>query len=164
MGDAIARHDGLLNATIEAHDGYVFATGGDGLAAAFTRAGDAVRAAVAAQAALLAETWPDGVSISVRMGLHSGEADERENGFFGAAVNRAARIMSVARGEQILMSAVTASLAAGVPGVELRPVGSRHLRGVSEPVDVVVVLAAGVDLTVDPTAGRCGRRGTCRGR
>ena len=46
--------------------------------------------------------------MSVRMGLHSGEADERENGFFGTAVNRAARIMSVARGGQILMSAVTA--------------------------------------------------------
>ena len=58
--------------------------------------------------------------------------------------------MSVARGGQILMSAVTASLAAGVPGVELRPVGSRHLRGVSEPVDVVVVLAAGVDLNATP--------------
>ena len=86
---------------------------GDGLAAAFARAGDALRAAVDAQAALLAEEWPDGVSLSVRMGLHSGEADERENGFFGSAVNRAARIMSVARGGQILMSAVTASLAAG---------------------------------------------------
>ena len=103
-----------------------------------------------AQAALLAEVWPDGVSMSVRMGLHSGEADERENGFFGAAVNRAARIMSVARGGQILLSAVTAGLAAGVPGVELRPVGSRHLRGVSEPVDVVVVLADGVDLNATP--------------
>ena len=60
MGEAIARHDGLLNAAVEAHDGYVFATGGDGLAAAFARAGDAVRAAIAAQAALLAEEWPDG--------------------------------------------------------------------------------------------------------
>ena len=140
----------MLNAAVEAHDGFVFATGGDGLAAAFARAGDAVGAAVDGQAALLAEEWPDGVSISVRMGLHSGEADERENGFFGAAVNRAARIMSVALGGQILMSAVTASLAGGVPGVELRPVGSRRLRGVSEPVDVVVVLAAGVDLDVTP--------------
>lgn len=141
MGEAIARHDGFLNAATDAHDGYVFATGGDGLAAAFARAGDAIRAAVDAQAALLAEEWPEGVPLSVRIGLHSGEADERESGFFGSSVNRAARIMSVARGGQILASAVTASLAAGVSGVEMRPVGSRHLRGVSEPVDVVVVLA-----------------------
>ena len=89
----------------------MFAKGGDGLAAAFARAGDAVQAAVDAQAALFDERWPVGVSMSVRMGLHSGEADERENGFFGAAVNRAARIMSVAQGGQILISAVTASLA-----------------------------------------------------
>ncbi len=150
MGQAIARQDGLLSAAIEAHDGYVFATGGDGLAAAFARAGDAIRTAVAAQAALLAERWPEGVSISVRMGLHSGEADERENGFFGTAVNRAARIMSVAQGGQILISAVTASLAGRVPGVELHPVGSRHLRGVSEPVDLVVVLADDANLNPTP--------------
>jgi class 3 adenylate cyclase len=55
MGEAIARHDGLLHAAIDARDVYVFAAGGDGLAAAFARAGDAVRAAIDAQAALLAE-------------------------------------------------------------------------------------------------------------
>src|SRR3954447_23026936 len=73
------------------------------------RAGDAVRAAVDPQAALPAEGWPECVSNSVRMGSQSGEADERENGFVGAAVNRAARIMSVARGGQVLTSAVTGS-------------------------------------------------------
>jgi predicted ATPase/class 3 adenylate cyclase len=152
MAEAIARHDGLLHGAVDAHDGYVFATGGDGLAAAFARAGDAVQAAVDAQAALFDERWPPGVSISVRIGLHSGEADERENGFFGAAVNRAARIMSVARGGQILASAVTAALVSAVPGVELRPMGSRRLRGVSQPVDLVVVLAAGVELNATAPA------------
>src|SRR3954470_24908754 len=68
MRDAAARHHALLHAAIDEHDGYVFATGGDGLAAAFARAGDAIRAAVAAQAALLTETWPPDVSMSVRMG------------------------------------------------------------------------------------------------
>ena len=90
MRDAMARHDTLLDAVITEHDGYVFATGGDGVAAAFARAGDAVRAAVAAQAALLGEAWPPDVSLSVRMGLHSGETDERDGSFFGAVVNRAA--------------------------------------------------------------------------
>src|SRR5262245_12449325 len=102
MGEAIARHDELVHAAITAHDGSVFATGGDGVAAAFGRAGDAVRAAVAAQAELLAERWPGGVSLSVRMGLHTGEVDERDGDYFGPAVNRAARIMSVAGGGQVL--------------------------------------------------------------
>jgi predicted ATPase/class 3 adenylate cyclase len=151
MAEAIARHDALLHAVIEAHDGYVFATAGDGVAAAFARAGDAMRAAVAAQEALATERWPNALSLSVRMGLHSGEADERDGGFFGAAVNRAARIMSVARGGQILLSAVAAGLgSASVTGIELRPVGSRRLRGVSEPVDVVVVSAGGLDTTPPP--------------
>ena len=142
----------LLHAAIDEHDGYVFATGGDGFAAAFARAGDAVRAAVAGQAALFAEVWPDGVSLSVRMGLHSGEADEREGGFFGAAVNRAARIMSVARGGQILLSAVTAGLVSGVTGVELRSVGLASSAGSKRTRRVAVVLAAGVGLDATPPA------------
>ena len=72
MRVAIARHDALLHAAIDEHGGYVFATGGDGFAAAFARAADAVSAAVAGQAALFAEVWPDSVPLSVRMGLHSG--------------------------------------------------------------------------------------------
>ncbi len=150
MRVAIARHDELLHAAIDRHDGYVFATGGDGLAVAFARAADALCAAIDAQAALLAEVWRGDVSLAVRMGLHSGEADERDNGYFGAAVNRAARIMSVAHGGQVLTSALTAELAAGTPGIELRRVGSRRVRGVSEPVELVVVLAPGVELDSTP--------------
>jgi predicted ATPase/class 3 adenylate cyclase len=150
MREAVARHDAILHAVISSHDGYVFATGGDGVAAAFARAGDAVGAAIGVQAALLAEQWPDGLSMLVRMGLHSGEVDERDGDYFGPAVNRAARVMSVARGGQILMSAVTAGLVSPVAGMELRPVGSRRLRGVSDPIDLVVVVAAGVSL--DDTA------------
>jgi class 3 adenylate cyclase len=75
MGLALARHDEILRSSIEAHGGWVFATGGDGFAAAFTRAADAVGAALAGQAALAAESWPVGVTIRVRMGLHTGEAD-----------------------------------------------------------------------------------------
>ena len=52
----------------------------------------------------------------------------------------------MAHGGQIIMSAVTAGLVSGAAGIELRPVGSRHLRGVSEPVELVVVLAHGVGL------------------
>src|SRR3954447_24594488 len=118
MRVAIARHDALLDAVIAGHGGYVFAPGGDGMAAAFGRAGDAVRAAVAGQRGLLTEPWPDTAVLSVRMGLHSGETDERAGGYFGTAVNRAARVMSTARGGQILLSTVTAGLLPNMVGVE----------------------------------------------
>jgi class 3 adenylate cyclase len=96
MEIAVARHDQILRSVVEAHDGYVFTTAGDAFAAAFGRAANAVAAAEAAQRRMLAEPWPDGVELRVRMGLHIGEAQERDGDYFGAAVNWAARIMSAA--------------------------------------------------------------------
>jgi hypothetical protein len=87
----------------------VFATGGDGFGAAFSRAGEAVAAALAAQRGLADQQWPEGISLRVRMGLHTGEADERDGDYFGAEVNRAARLMAVAHGGQIVCSQATAA-------------------------------------------------------
>src|SRR5689334_12277543 len=104
------RHDEILRGAIGTHRGQVFATGGDGFAAVFHRSADAVGAAIEAQRALSIEPWPTGVELRVRMGLHSGEAEERDGDFFGTAVNCAARVMAVADGAQILVSEVTAAL------------------------------------------------------
>ena len=94
MRVALARHDEILRSCIASQGGHVFATGGDGFAAAFDRAGDAVQAALAAQLDLAAETWPSGVPIRVRMGLHTGEVEERAGDYFGPAVNRAAQLQA----------------------------------------------------------------------
>jgi class 3 adenylate cyclase len=83
MRSALAVHDGIVHGEIEGHGGHVFATGGDGFAAAFARAADALEAATAAQARLLSEEWPREVTIRVRMGLHTGEAEERGGDYFG---------------------------------------------------------------------------------
>jgi predicted ATPase/class 3 adenylate cyclase len=107
---AIERHDEIVRSAIESHGGYVFSTAGDGFAAAFSRAADAVEAATEAQAALSAEVWPDKAPIRVRMGLHCGEAHERAGDYFGAAVNRAARLMAVGHGGQVLASTGVMSL------------------------------------------------------
>src|SRR5512144_1811989 len=88
MRAALARHDSILRSTIEEHGGCVFATGGDGFAAAFARAGDALQAALAAQLALAVEGWPESAWVRVRMGLHTGEVEERGGDYFGPAVNR----------------------------------------------------------------------------
>jgi class 3 adenylate cyclase len=108
MRAALVRHDEVLRAAIAASGGTVFSTGGDGVAAAFGRASDGVNAAIAAQCALQAVEWPDGVTLSVRMGLHTGEADERDGDYFGPPVNRAARVASAGNGGQIVLSDVTA--------------------------------------------------------
>jgi predicted ATPase/class 3 adenylate cyclase len=137
MEAALARHDEILRSSIEAHGGYVFATGGDGFSAAFTRAGNAVQAALAGQAALAAETWPNGVMMRVRMGVHTGEAVERDGDYFGRAPNRAARLMAAGHGGQVLCSESTATLVEGE--ADLVDLGEHRLRDVERPLHVFQV-------------------------
>jgi predicted ATPase len=110
MRDALERHDTIVRSAIETYDGYVFSTGGDGFAAAFERAGEALAAAADAQAALQATDWVPGGVIRVRIGVHTGEAAERGGDYFGPTVNRTARLMAVAHGGQVLCSAAVAEL------------------------------------------------------
>jgi predicted ATPase/class 3 adenylate cyclase len=130
-------HDDVVRSAIDVHAGYVFSTAGDGLGAAFARVGDALGAAVAAQAALSAADWPDGASLRVRMGLHTGEAHERGGDYFGSVVNRAARLMAIGHGGQVLCSALTA----GLVGDEatLLDLGEHRLRDLSAPQRVFQV-------------------------
>jgi predicted ATPase/class 3 adenylate cyclase len=155
MRQAVERHDRILHDTMEAHGGFVFSHGGDGVAVAFQRAGDAVAAAVAAQRALLEEPWPAGVELRVRMGLHTGEADERDGDYFGPPLNRAARLMTEAHGGQIVVSATTADMLWSVTGIELVDIGQLELRGVSDRIHAFAVIAEGVPwLERAPKAGR----------
>ena len=137
-GDAagVARHDEILRDAIEAHDGHVVKTTGDGFHAAFATAHDAVDAAVAAQLALASEEWPVPAALRVRMGIHSGPAELRDGDYYGTAVNRAARLMSVAHGGQIVVSLATEELVprrrgrAGRPG-RAPAAGSSRVRSAS---------------------------------
>jgi len=96
MRVALARHDTLLERAINAGDGQIFKRGGDSFCAVFRRASDALIAALAAQRALCAEPWPAGATIRVRMALHSGAAQLRDGDYFGAPLNRVARLMAAA--------------------------------------------------------------------
>ncbi len=133
MQDALARHDEILQAAVESHGGYVFKMIGDACCAAFGNAREALGATLAAQRALFAEEWGENISIRVRMGLHTGVAEEREGDYFGPPVNRVARLLSAGHGGQVLLSAVTYGLVRDVlrhmePGSELRDLGEHRLR------------------------------------
>src|SRR5262245_34540407 len=121
MSEALEAHDAIIRGAADAHSGYVFATGGDGFCVAFQRASAALRAVLAVRQALHDHVWPVGAPLRVRMGLNTGEAVERDGDYFGGAVNRAARLVGLARGGQILVSASTAPLIADVlpPGSSL---------------------------------------------
>jgi class 3 adenylate cyclase len=96
---ALAAHDEVLRRVIEAHGGFMFEHTGDGVCAAFASPRSAVDAAVAAQR---------GLELPVRMGLATGEAELLGADYFGAVLNRAARVMAAGHGGQILLAESTA--------------------------------------------------------
>jgi hypothetical protein len=115
-----------------------FSHTGDGVVAAFNSPKSAVDAAVAAQRAL---------ELPVRMGLATGEAELRDGDYFGAVLNRAARVMAAGHGGQILVAESTATLLGGVDLVDLGP---RRLRDVPMPVGVFQLRAAGLQTEFPP--------------
>jgi len=137
MRAALSRHDDLLRLAIDEHGGVVFSSMGDGFAAAFPAVSAAVRAALGAQKLVEAEAWPTATPIRVRMGLHTGEAAERDGDYYGTAVNVAARLMAAGHGGQVLCSHVTAGLVGRE--VTLVDLGERRLRDLSVPVRVFQV-------------------------
>jgi predicted ATPase/DNA-binding CsgD family transcriptional regulator len=139
MADGLRVHDAIVRGTIERHGGYVFGTGGDGFCAAFSIAADAAAAAIESQEQLRDDT---AVHFSVRMGLHTGEAIERDRNYFGSDVNRAARLMSLAHGGQVLVSDATEVLVRN--RVALRPLGEHRLRGLRGRMSVYQVMADGL--------------------
>lgn len=128
MSSRVDRHFALLRDSVEAEGGEVFATMGDGIAAAFGSADAAVHAAIAAQRQM------PSIGLSVRMGVHTGEVTRVDGDFRGRPVNRAARIMAAGHGGQILLSDVAASLVrTGPSAIDLVDLGSHHLRDLLEP-------------------------------
>jgi class 3 adenylate cyclase len=152
MAAALRRHDELLREAIEQASGYVFKTGGDSFCAAFSVARAGLDAALTAQRNLAAESWPTSRPIVVRMALHAGVCEERDGDYFGPAVNRVARLLTVAHGGQVLVSGVTAELLSDeLPsGVGLRELGTRQLKDLSRPERIYEVEA--VSLPGQPIA------------
>jgi predicted ATPase len=129
---ALLAHDDVLRTTIEGHGGLLFKHTGDGVCAAFSSPRAAVDAAIAAQHKL---------ELPVRMGIATGEAELREGDYFGAVLNRAARVMAAGHGGQILLAESTAVLLSGMNLVDLGP---RQLRDLPMPVQVFQVQAEGL--------------------
>ena len=137
MQVAHARHNQILQTTIETNHGGVFQVVGDAFYASFHKAGDAARAAVKCQLDLNAEEWKN-AHIKVRMGIHTGEAEyESVNGTYNGFItlSRAQRLMSAGYGGQVLLSFAAQELVrSDLPaGVTLKDMGTRHLRNLSNP-------------------------------
>ena len=142
---ALAAHDRALDEVVAGNDGRVFSRMGDGIAAAFDSATAAISAARDAQVALLAADHPGVGVLKVRMGVHVGEVEERDDDFFGPVLNRAARIMAAGHGGQVLVSGMAAHLASG--DHQFEDLGDHRLRDLGVPERIHQLVADGLPAT-----------------
>ncbi|GFG49223.1 adenylate/guanylate cyclase domain-containing protein [Mycolicibacterium agri] len=147
---ALADHDDVLRAAIQAHQGFLFKHTGDGVVAAFASPKAAVDTAVEAQRKL---------QLPVRMGIATGEAALQDGDYFGTVLNRAARVMAAGHGGQILLADSTAAL---LSGVDLLDLGPRRLRGVPTPVGLFQLRAPGLREQFPPLRALDTSRGNLR--
>ena len=145
-GDVLAEHQRILRAAFSAHHGREVDTQGDSFFVAFRRGKDAVAAAVDAQRDLAAHTWPEGIEVRVRMGLHTGEPRVGEDRYVGLGVHKAARIGAAGHGGQVLLSRTTRELVEDeLPaGVTIRDLGARRLKDLDRPEPLSQLEIAGL--------------------
>jgi predicted ATPase/class 3 adenylate cyclase/DNA-binding CsgD family transcriptional regulator len=156
LGDGYAavlqeyRH--LLRGVFREFHGIEVDTQGDAFFLAFARATDAVSAAVAAQHALTAHAWPEGVVVRVRMGLHTGEPQPSSQGYVGLDVHHAARIMTAGHGGQVLLSQTTRDLVeqALPEDVHLRDLGVHRLKDLQSPAHFFQLVITGLPTDFPP--------------
>ncbi len=146
MTAAMVRHDEMLEKTIAAHRGFVFARMGDGMAAAFATARDAVCAAAGIQQALAEEPWRTARPLRARVGLHTDEAViVDDTGYASLPINRCSRLMTAAHGGQTVVSGATEMLLRDqLPdGMELVDLGEHRLRDLGRPTRIFQLVRDG---------------------
>ncbi|HET7744948.1 MAG TPA: BTAD domain-containing putative transcriptional regulator, partial [Gaiellaceae bacterium] len=145
-GELLSRHHALLLEAFGEHGGQEIDRQGDALFFAFRRARDAVRASVETQLAVASTSWPRGVDVRVRIGIHTGEPPGLvEGGYHGLDVVRAARISGAAHGGQILVSSATRDLVGeALPDVSFLDLEEHRLKEIARPERIFQVVGRGL--------------------
>jgi predicted ATPase/DNA-binding SARP family transcriptional activator len=150
MAKALVRHEDVVADVVQAHDGRLLKSRGEGDAtlSVFLKATDAVAAAVALQRRLQNEPWPGGLNLATRVALHTGEARLRDGDYYGGTVNRAARIRGLAAGGQVLMSRAVHDLVVDVltADLELIAFGEHAMKGLQRSENVYAIRGPGLDV------------------
>jgi len=156
MGVALAAHDNILHRLIPQHKGQIVKSTGDGVHATFDRVTNAAQAVVAVQKQLLEHSWQETGPLLVRMGLHTGDAEFRDGDFYGTSVNKAARVMSLATGGQVLLSEITYAFLDEAAGSEFggRHLGAYRLKGLSGKTGSYQLIHPDLSANFAPLQGR----------
>lgn len=151
MRSALARHDQLLRAAFLEYGGDVFKTVGDGFCVAFDTAPAALNAVVAARLRLDAAI-PGDDRLLIRAALHTGAAERRDNDYFGPTLNRVARVLAIAHGDQVLLTHVTAELVRDAlpEDASLRLCGEHLLRDFDRPERIFQLIHPAIACSLNP--------------
>ena len=140
--EVLEDHRTLLRRAFREHGGHEISHEGDSFLVVFENARKAVFAAVTAQRAIEAHSWPKGVTVRVRMGLHTGEPLESGSDYVGVDLHRAARICSAGHGGQILLSEATQNLVqySLSEGMQTLDLGLHRLKDLKHPERIFQIL------------------------
>jgi class 3 adenylate cyclase len=145
LGD---RYASVLNAVrriersaLQASHGFEVDARADEMFAVFERGVDALEGALTVQRSMTRHAWPEGVSVRVRIGLHTGRPTRTATGYQGISVNTAARLSACAHGGQIVLSRSAHAAIGEAPPAELRSLGSYRLRGIPDEHEIYQVVA-----------------------
>ena len=142
MRQSFARQERTLRAAADRHGGYVYKMIGDAFQIAFETAQQALEAAVEAQRTLQMESWGEVGPLRVRMALHTGVTEERQDDYVGPVLNRLGRMLSVSQGGQILLTQATYELVyESLPeDVDLQDLGVHRLKDLTRPEHIYQVI------------------------
>ncbi len=145
-GEVLDVHRDLMRDAIESAGGVQVSAQGDSVFAVFTTPTAAADAAVKAQRALTAHSWPDRAAVRIRAGLHTGEGTLSGQDYVGMAVHRARRVCDAGHGGQVLASTAAAeALGSGLPAdVRLQDLGEVRLAGFDTPERLFGLLIEGL--------------------
>jgi class 3 adenylate cyclase len=141
-------HGRILRRAIAAGNGVEIRTEGDSFFAVFRAAEGALNAAISAQRDLSLHSWPDGSTVRVRMGMHTGEGIVGAGGadYVGIDVNRAARIAALGHGGQVLVSEASSVLMENVlpSDVSIRDLGRHRVKDIDRPEHIYDLVIDGL--------------------
>lgn len=149
--EILETHRSVLRKAFQSFGGSEIETEGDSFFVVFTRAFDAVKAAVQVQLELEKIEWPV-APVRVRIGIHTGDVDAGPSGFIGLAVHQAQRVCSAAHGGQILISGATKQVVEHSLSSEisLKDLGSHRLRDLGLPLQLFQVVSPGLPEDMPP--------------
>lgn len=155
MSQALTAHDDIMHRLIPQYKGQIVKSTGDGVHATFERVTYAAQAVVAVQEQLRDYPWQETGPLWVRMGLHTGDAESRDGDYYGTSVNKAARVMSLAAGGQILLSDITYTLLDEAADSDFngRFLGEHRLKGLSGKTGIYQLIHPGLPDDFAPLKG-----------